>query len=254
MTDNAKKWVRRIYYTLITVALIVVAVLVMNQCITIKRMGDHPFTRALIAEHFAPIAIPVYACLGLVAVGFALSPLLPPAADSAPDRDAVTLRRLQDKTDLSLCPPALVDAVNKHRRARRCHSIITMVLLAIGIATFLWYVMDKSHFTDDWNATMVNAMKWLFPCMGVPAAYGVFTAYFFRRSMKEEIAQLRTAPKNSVRATDKVPAKSEKWMPFVQGGIFAVGVGLVVYGALYNGALDMLWKAINICKECIGIG
>ena len=253
MTQNTKKQVRLIYHVLISIALAVAAVLLMIQCVAIY-LDDASFTRETVIAHFAPIAVPVYLCIALVVAGFALSPLLPPAADSAPDRDAVTLRRLQDKTDLSLCPPALVDAVNKHRRARRCHSIITMVLLAIGIATFLWYVMDKSHFTDDWNATMVNAMKWLFPCMGVPAAYGVFTAYFFRRSMKEEIAQLRTAPKNSVRATDKVPAKSEKWMPFVQGGIFAVGVGLVVYGALYNGALDMLWKAINICKECIGIG
>lgn len=254
MSQNTKKWVRRGYYTLITVALIVVAVLVMMQCVAIKQLGDHPFTRPLIAEHFAEIAIPVYICLGLVAVGFALYPLLPAAPDSQPDRDVVTLRRLQTKTDLTACPAELTHSVCKARRARNRHYYITLILLAIGTATFLWYCLDSRHFTDDWNRTMIDAMMWLLPCMGVPALYGIFTAYFFRHSVKKEIALLRTAPKEAISPTPKAQPKSEKWMPYVQGGIFAIGVGLVVYGALYKGALDMLWKAINICKECIGIG
>ena len=254
MTQSTKKWIRRVYYALISIALVAVAVLVMMQCVAIKKMGDHPFTRQLIAEHFAEIAIPVYICLGLVAVGFALSPLLPAAPDSDPDRDAVTLRRLQAKTNLSACPAELTHHVCKQRRARNRHYYITLILLAIGTAAFLWYCMDSRHFTDDWNRTMINAMAWLFPCMGVPALYGIFTAYFFRHSVKKEIALLRTAPKEAVSPAPKTTDKSEKWMPFVQGGIFAIGVGLVVYGALYKGALDMLWKAINICKECIGIG
>ncbi len=254
MTQNTTKWVRRVFYTLITIALIVAAVLVMVQCVAIKKMGDHPFTRQLIAEHFAEIAIPVYICLGLVAVGFALSPLLPAAPDSDPGRDTVTLRRLQAKTDLEACPAELTHGVCKARRARNRHYYVTLILLAIGIAAFLWYCMDTRHFTDDWNRTMIDAMMWLLPCMGVPALYGIFTAYFFRHSVKKEIALLRTAPKEAVSPAPKAQTKDEKWMPFVQGGIFAIGVGLVVYGALYQGALDMLWKAINICKECIGIG
>ena len=254
MTQNTKTWVRRIYYVLITLALVTAAVLLMTQCIAIKRLGDHPFTRPLIAEHFAPISIPVYICLGLVAAGFALSPLLPAAPDSTPDRDVITLRRLQGKTDLTACPADLTHAVCKQRRARNRHYYITLVLLAIGTAVFLWYCMDGNHFTDDWNRTMINAMKWLAPCMGIPAAYGIFTSYFCRSSIRKEIALLRTAPKEAISPAAKTEVKDERWMPYVQGGILAIGIGLVVYGALYQGALDMLWKAINICKECIGIG
>lgn len=254
MTQNTKLWMRRIYFALITVALLAVAVLLMVQCVAIKRLGDHPFTRQLIAERFAEIAIPVYSCLGLVAAGFALSPLLPAAPDSQPDRDVVTLRRLQAKTDLTACPAELTRTVCKTRRARNRHYYITLALLAIGTAVFLWYALDTRHFTDDWNRTMINAMWWLLPCMGVPALYGVFTAYFCRRSVKKEIGLLRTAPKEALSPAPKTQPKNEKWMPFLQGGIVAIGIGLVVYGALHKGALDMLWKAINICKECIGIG
>lgn len=254
MTQNTTKWVRRIYYTLVIALLVTAAVLLMVQCVAIKRLGDHPFTRERIAEHFAPIAVPVYACLGVVAIGFALSPLLPAAPDSQPDRDAVTLRRLQAKTDLSACPDELTHAVCKARRARNRHYYITLILLAIGTAIFLWYCMDSRHFTDDWNRTMIDAMKWLAPCMGVPAAYGIFTAYFCRSSITKEIDLLRTAPREALLPSSKTASPKEWWMPYVQGGFVALGIGLVVYGALYKGAVDLLWKAINICKECIGIG
>ena len=159
MTESTKKWIRRVYYALISISLVVVGALVINQCVAIKKMGDHPFTRQLIAEHFAEIAIPVYVCLGLVAVGFALFPLLPAAPDSTPDRDVITLRRLQAKTDLAACPAELTRKVCKQRRARNRFYYLTLALLAIGTATFLWYTADSSHFTDDWNATMVNAMN-----------------------------------------------------------------------------------------------
>lgn len=255
MTQNTKVWVRRVYYALVCAALIVAAVLLMVQCVAIYRLGDSPFTRQRIAEYFAPIAVPVYVCIGLVAVGFALSPLLPAAPDSQPDRDAVTLRRLQARTDLTACPGELIAAVCKARRARNRHHYITLVLLAIGAAAFLWYALDVSRFSlQDATGSMVKAMWVLLPCMGIPALYGVFTAYFCRRSVKREIELLKTAPKEAVSPAPKAQPKSEKWMPYLQGAMVAAAVGLIVYGLLYNGALDVLWKAVNICQECIGLG
>ena len=174
MTQNTKTWVRRVYYALITAALIAVAVLLMVQCVAIYRSGDSPFTRQSIATHFAPIAVPVYVCIGLVAVGFALSPLLPAVPDSAPDRDVITLRRLQAKTDLSACPADLTRGVCRQRRARNTHHYVTLILLAVGTAAFLWYALDVSRFSlQDATGSMVKAMWVLLPCMGVPALYGV---------------------------------------------------------------------------------
>ncbi|MBQ3202299.1 MAG: hypothetical protein IJB36_01495 [Clostridia bacterium] len=254
MTQNTKLWMRRIYFALITVALLTVAVLLMVQCVAIYRLGDDAFTRESVAAHFAPIAVPVYICLGLVAAGFALSPLLPAAPDSQPDRDVVTLRRLQAKTDLTACPAELTRTVCKTRRARNRHYYITLALLAIGTAVFLWYALDSGNYTNDFNGSMVNAMWWLLPCMGVPALYGVFTAFFCRRSVKKEIGLLRTAPKEALSPAPKTQPKSEKWMPFLQGGMVAIGIGMLVYGALIGGADEVFKKAAAICTECIGLG
>ena len=271
MTQHTNLWVRRIYFALITVALIVVAVLLMVQCVAIYRLGDTPFTRESVATHFAPIAVPVYVCIGLVAAGIALSPLLPAAPDSKPDRDAVTLRRLQEKANLPDSSDELTRQVCAQRRLRNLHHSVTLILLAIGTAVFLWYSLDLSRFTvEDINGSMIRAMLLLAPCMGVPAIYAVIAAIITRRSVRKEIdlihAALRdalTAQNNGVQKDTHFKEKtfaareksdSEAWLPYLQGALLVIGVALVVVGLLENGAAAVLTKAINICTECIGLG
>lgn len=255
MTQNTQKWVRRVYFALVSVALVAAAVLLMVQCVAIYRLGGAPFTRESVAQHFAPIAAPVYICLGLVAAGIALSPLLPAAPDSAPDRDAVTLRRLQAKTDLSACPADLTHGVCKARRARNAHHYVTLALLAVGTVIFLWYALDIDRFpVDDVNGAMIAAALLLLPCMGVPGLYALFTAYYCRHSVKAEIALLRTAPKEAVSPAPQAKAAGASRLPYLQGAVVAIAVGMMVYGLLENGAAAVLTKAINICTECIGLG
>lgn len=276
MSQKVKRWVRIGYYALVCTALAVAAVLLMWQCVAIYRVGgDSPFTRERIAEYFAPISIPVYICIGLVVAGFALSPLLPAAPDSKPDRDAITLRRLQEKMDFSLSDEQ-ESQVHRMRRSRTLHHNITLSLLAVGTAVFLWYALDVNRFPlQDATGAMVNAMWVLLPCVGVPFLYAVFTAYFCRRSVKKETALLRTIQYEQLAQrmahhddvdsdvpTEKSIEKSENYrkdrdawlVPVVRGVVLAVAIGLTVYGLLYNGAMDVLWKAVNICQECIGLG
>lgn len=254
MTQNTTLWVRRIYFALITVTLIAAAILLMVQCVAIYRLGDAPFTRERVAEYFAPIAVPVYLCLGLVVAGIALSPLLPAAPDSKPDRDRVTLRRLQQQVDLSAGDDLATRQVRSLRRTRRCLWDVTLALLAVGAVVFLWYALDLSHFsTEDINGSMIAAMLLLLPCVGVPALFALVTAYYCRRSVRKEIELLRTIPKAS--ATPKVVvSRGDRWLPYLQSAILVIGVALVVVGLLENGAAAVLTKAINICTECIGLG
>ena len=275
MSQNVKRWVRVGYYALVCAALAVAAILLMWQCVAIYRVGDSPFTRERIAEYFAPIAVPVYICIGLVVAGFALSPLLPATPDSKPDRDAVTLRRLQEKAVAAL-PDEQARLVSRLRRSRMLHHNITLSLLAIGTAVFLWYALDVERFPlQDATGAMVNAMWVLLPCVGVPFLYAVFTAYFCRNSVRKEIAVLRTAQyrrlTGEMERHDELNSEttvsgefgknkkaktsnSEVWVSVVRGVVLAAAIGLTVYGLLYNGAMDVLWKAVNICQECIGLG
>lgn len=259
MSQKTKKWVRIGYYALVCTALAVVAVLLMWQCVAIYRVGgDSPFTRERIAAYFAPISVPVYICIGLVVAGFALSPLLPAAPDSKPDRDTVTLRRLQEKVNLAACPEELRREVLRCRRHRVIHHNVTLSLLAVGTAVFLWYALDVNRFPlQDATGAMVNAMWVLLPCVGIPFLYAVLTAYLCRAGVKKEIGLLRSAsyePKDNNSAKAAKQGDNDTLVMVVRGVVLAAAIGLTVYGLLYNGAMDVLWKAVNICQECIGLG
>ena len=252
MTEKQRTIVRLVYFCLVTAALLAAAACLTGACVSIYRTGDHPFSREAVAAAFAPIAVPVFVCLGLVAVGFILHPLLPAAADAAPDRDEVTLGRLQSRRDSDDCPPELATAIRQEQRARQLHRWIAAGLLLVGAAVFLWYALNPAHFhQSEINASMIAAMWVLLPCMGVPFAYGVFTALYRRRSIRREIALLRQIPGAP---TPTAAPKSDKWVAVARCAVLVLAVGMVLYGWLAEGWMDVLTKAINICTECIGLG
>lgn len=256
MTDKTKKILRLAYYIAVTAALVVAGVCLMAACVAIYRTGDHPFTREVVAQHFAPIALPVWISIGLAVLGFILRPLLPESPAPKADMSATALRRRAARTDLSACPANLTAAVNKERRQRRAHRIVTLALLAVGTAVFLWYALDVDHFHISQISPAMTAAMWvLLPCFGIPFAYGVFAAYCTRRSQKRELTLLGQAPTEAV---SPAPAPTEavktRWMLVLRCGLVGLALGLLVGGFMKDGWMDVLTKAINICTECIGLG
>ena len=255
MTQKHLKTLRVAYYALVTAALAVAAVLLMVACVTIYRTGDHPFTRDVVAAAFAPISLPVYICLGLVAVGVILHPLLPIEDRSDPDLTPATCKRMQRRVDLSLCPAELAEKVKKERAARLTHRLVTLGLLAIGAAVFLVYALDFDHFhQSEITGSMIAAMGVLLPCMGVPFAYGVFAAYYSRHSQKREIALLKEAPDEARIAPPEAPVKKPVGLWIARCAVIGLALGFIVGGLAKDGWVDVLTKAINICTECIGLG
>ncbi len=255
MTQQQQKALRITYYVLVSAALAVTAVLLMVACVGIYRTGDHPFTREVVAAQFDRIALPVYICLGLVAVGVILHPLLPIEDKSNPDLTPATYKRMQSKVDLALCPTELAGKVNKERKSRQVHRLITLGLLLVGAAAFLVYALDFDHFhQSDITESMISAMWVLLPCVGVPFAYGVFAAYYSRKSQKREIALLKEAPAEA-KITPPAPAEKKPLaLLVVRCAIIGLALGFIVGGLQNNGWADVLTKAINICTECIGLG
>ena len=252
MTDKQRKCIRIVYHLLVTVALITAALCLMVACVRIYRTGDHPFTREVVAAAFAPIAVPVYLCLALVAIGFILHPLLPEPPATTPDRDEVTLRRLQSRLDAEDCPAETLAAARSEQWLRGLYRKTALAFFAIGSAVFLWYALDVKHFhPSEINTSMIRAMWVMLPCVGGPFLYGVFAAYQRRRSIRRELALLRPLP---AVPQETIAAKSDRTTAVLRSALLVLGVGAVLYGALSGGWLDVLTKAINICTECIGLG
>lgn len=252
MTAVQIKRVRIIYHILVSVAIVVAGACLIAACVGIYQTGDHPFSREVVAAAFARITVPVYICLGLVLAGFVLQLLLPEEQRKLkPDLTAPVLRRLQAQADLSQADPAVAAAVRKEQKSRRLHRLITVVLTAVGGAVFLWYALQGDSFhQSEINRSMIRAMLVLLPCTAVPFGYGVFAAYHGHRSMKRETDLLKPIPKTEIAA----PKGRFDWVFIARCAVLVLGVVLLTWGALENGAADVLTKAINICTECIGLG
>ena len=254
MTETTKKAVRFSFFTLITVALVAVAVLMIIACVRIYRIGDFPFTRALVAAEFDKIALPVYLCLGLVAAGFVLHPLLPTPSDTDKDRSRMMVHRLRRTTDLALCPAGVAYGIREERDNRLMHRLITLMMLAVVLAVATAYALSFNRFNmDDINGSMIRFMTVLLPCLLLPAGYGVFSLFYNRRSYQRELALYRQAPKEARVAAPAVMGEA----PFVRVARYAVlvaAIGLIIGGFMAGGWVDVLTKAINICTECVGLG
>ena len=258
MTDKNKTILRLFYHALVTVALVAAALLLIYACVAIYRSGpnpgDAPFTRDVVAAAFSAIAGPVWICIGIVAVGIVLHPLLPPAPTPKADLSATGCKRLAACTDLSLCPADLTAAVEKERRNRAIHKYVTLSLLALGSILFLSYALNVNNFDKSAiTPAMKDAMWVLLHCMGVPFAYGVFAAYHRRASHKREWALLKQAPA-AARITVPPVTRNETNVVVVRCVLMVIAIALLAFGFATDGWMDVLTKAINICTECIGLG
>ena len=259
MNDKTKTMLRLFYHALVTIALVVAAALLIYACVAIYRTGpnpgDAPFTREVVAAAFSAIAGPVWICVGIVAVGIVLHPLLPPAPAPKADMTATACRRLAARTDLTACPAELVAKVRKERDARLVHRLIGLGLLLVGTLIFLWYALDMNHFDKSAITPAMTAAMWvLLPCMGIPFAYGVFSAYFSRFSYKRELALLKQAPTEALSPAPASVPVSERWVLVARYAVLTAAVAAILIGSIGDGWADVLTKAINICTECIGLG
>lgn len=279
MTKQTIRRLHQIYGILLAVVTVVAGVCLMVACLGIYHSGDKPYSREAVAAAFAPISIPVYLCLGLVAGSFLLHLFLPMEEGrlkATPDA-AMRLERLYARTDVSRWEAAACRQVQQEQRLRRVHRLVTGVLAAIGTAVFLVYALDSRHFSStDVNGSMIKAMLWLTPCALLPCVYGIIAWFVCTASVRRETAILTAqlvarvvddktkatgekeeAVKASAEAVE-APSVAKRTAAFperaVRYGVLAVGLALLVYGFATGGIADVLTKAVNICTECIGLG
>ena len=256
MTNQRSKQIRRIYGIALSVVLVIAGICLMTACCRIYFTGDRVFSREIAAQHFAGIAIPVYLCLAMVILGFILDIFLPgeKQKNAVEKNYGLILEKLHAKTDLSLCEEGLRAKVLREQKARRCHKIVSIALLAIGSVIFLSYALKGSNFQQrEITDSMIQAMYRLAPCMLVPFAYAVFAAYSSRASIQREIELLKQAGSNRAPLPAPEP-KAGKAPVILRWAFLILAVSILIYGYIAGGTADVLTKAINICTECVGLG
>lgn len=239
----------------LSVSLFLAGICLCTACVGIYRSGDKPFSRDAVAAAFGPIAIPVYLCLGLILLSVILELVVPcPAEKKNVRQTRMSLKRMQERTDLNLCDEELRSKVLHLRADRQLFDRIGWGVLILSSILFLTYGMNPDNFhSTHINNSMIRAMYWLLPCSVVSFAYGAFAAYRNLGSMKQEIDLLKTAPKESKIAPAK-PHSNQKRLAIARSVLLLVAVVILVFGFFTGGTADVLTKAVNICTECVGLG
>ena len=253
------KRIHQIYGIILSIAAIIAGLCLMVACVDIYQSGDHPFSPEAVAGAFSGIAIPVYLCLALILGGWILDGLFPsPKKKALPEKQyAAILSRLHSKADLTLCPQELRADIEAQQKKRKLHRIICAAVLIICSAVFLCYGANGQNFDKaDITGSMIRAMYWFIPCLLLPFGYGIFTAYYCRSSMQMEIALVKKAIADGAQAAtaSTVPAKRNDPLAILRWALLAVGIGIMIYGFIAGGTIDVLTKAVNICTECVGLG
>ena len=256
MTNQRTDQIRKLYGIVLSFVLVVAGICLMTECCAIYFTGERSFSREIVAAHFSGIAVPVYLCLAMVIIGFILDIFLPTGkekADIEKNYDLI-LQRLHSKTDLNQCDEGLRNAVIHEQKSRKCHKIVSIVLLILGSILFLSYAVNGNNFHQrEITDSLIAAMCWLIPCMAVPFGYALFSAYYSRASIRREIDLLKHAGANRSPAP-AAAVKSGKADIIIRWIVLIVALAILVYGYFAGGTADVLTKAINICTECVGLG
>lgn len=256
MTQKRSARIRLIYGAVQSASITAAAVCLMHACVSIYRMGAHPFSREAVAEAFGPITAPVYLCLALIAGGFLLDLFLP--ADSARPKakrnTALILRRLQAKADLENCSEELRSAILAQRRRRINLKRIRTLVLVICAAVFLCYGANPANFhTSEINSSMVSAMQVLLPCLIPCFGYSLYAEYAAASGMEREIELLKQAVSAPSKAEPETAVPGQN-LRVIRTVILVLGAVFLIFGYFTGGTVDVLTKAINICTECVGLG
>ncbi len=253
--------IRRIYYILLTVALIVAGGCLIGGGLRVYFSGGAQiYTLEKIRNTFAYIAIPVYIALILVIGSFILELFLPAPKKKKPEKNyAMLLQKLQQRANLDQCGDKdLCRMVLSLRRQRKLLAILSIAMLAVSTVFFLLYAIFGSNYPSlttghaVTEAMVQNTLVWVI-CLAIPFILGVYTAYATRSGMQAETELLRhvalqkPAPKAAVKSC-------EKQLNMVRGSLIVLAVALIVVGAIGEGWYDVLTKAVAICTECVGLG
>ena len=216
-----------------------------------ERPMESVYTPQAVAEKLAPVAPLFFAGLGLLVAGLALGikdeRAERPARDAELNRDLLAARVARPSGEML-----------SQRRRQRGLKWIGRGLFALCMVPVLIYLLNPAHFPEaDLEDMFAGLMGVLLPwtaaglgALSVCAALAERSALREVKAARERLNEERAA---GVAAEPK-PLDPPKKAGALRVALLVAAVVCIIAGALNGGARDVLYKAITICTECVGLG
>lgn len=250
----------KLYLALQAVVCIALVVLLSLSAISIYREGsarkeEHPmesvYTPGEVAGKFAPIAPLLFAGLGLLVAGLVLG-----AKDENADKPVTDAELNRDLVIARVAQPS--EAMLTEQRAQRRLAWIGWAVFALCMVPILIYIMNPAHFPEaDLEGMFFSLLRvflpWTAVGLGALAVTSILREKSVLRQTEAAQAQLKAEKAAGIVAAPQ-SADMQKKTILPQAIIIVVAVILIIAGVFNGSARDVLYKAITICTECVGLG
>lgn len=230
---------------------------------TYKDELAHPYTPETIWKAFAPImAIVIVWGLMLIAVGV-LSIIYPHEKRFRyQGARADNIRELEAKLPKEAVAGLEVEyAIIEKQRRNRLIGFIVSLAISIVCAVFVFmYLLNKNNFVGSNVEELINeiakCMEHIVPFIVISFATSCIVVALNEIWAKKEFESLKCVLKAAKINQRPLPRKTldKKIVWVIRGIVLVAAVSFIILGIFNGGAAEALKKAINICKECIGIG
>lgn len=250
----------KLYLALQTVVCVALVLLLSLSAISIYREGsarkaEHPmesiYTPEEVAGRFAPIAPLLFAGLGLLVAGLVLN-----AKDENTEKPVTDAESNRDLLISRVAQPSEAMLAEQHTQKRLAWA--GWAVFALCMVPILIYLMNPSHFPEaDLESMFFSLLKVFLPWTAVGLGALAVTSVLQEKSILRETqaaqAQLKAEKASGIAASPR-SADSPKKTILKQSIVIVVAVILIIAGVFNGSALDVLYKAITICTECVGLG
>ena len=220
-----------------------------------ERKAEHPmesvYTPENVAGKFAPIAPLFFAGIGLLIAGLVLGVkdenAEKPVKDAERNRDLAVSRVAQPSPDM----------IAEKRRQRQL-VWIGWGLFALCMIPILVYLVNPANFPEaDLEGMFYSLLRvflpWTCVGLGVLAVTSILRDKSFLRETQAAQARLKEEKAAGI-APVSGTVHPPKRKTVLQAILIAAAIALIVAGVFNGSALDVLYKAITICTECVGLG
>lgn len=257
----------------LSIITVLLAVLFITQIADIYYSGSDGdiYSRAIVGARLkkliAPIVIWIVAIIGcyILSVVFKINNEVKTKTDNAS-----VIKRLKKR--MPTTPPIGLEKEYKTFKSIEYAKFVLYTVcsvFALGTAVFaIVYLANVANFSNNVNASILNLVKYVFSFIG--ASFLLFTiGVIFNKALekreldciKKVVAKSKDMPKINCPIVNKFEAiktfcekKTNKVILVTRIVVLIAALTFIGLGIWNEGFRDTLYKAINICTECIGLG
>ena len=248
------KTIGKILGILLSVSIVVAAICIIIQCLSIYNSGDKPYSREAVSLAFSEISVFVYIFLGLLIINLVYNIFVENvyANKHLVWNSDFIIKSISKRKDVDKISN---ESIEKERRTRRIYTVLLYVMLTAGFMCFLIYALNPANYhQNEINATMIRMTIAFGIFIVLPFVYSIIYTFLINKSKEREIDLLIELAKDAPPKSEVHNITPRRACTFIKILAVTICVCIILYGLFTGGTADVLTKAINICTECIGLG